>query len=244
MQHIESLILEGSLRHGTPLLPERELAECLNVSRPTLRDALKTLEQKGLLTSRPGKGMRVAHLGAATISDPLIAMLTEHSAVSDDYLEFRAIVESSAAAFAAERASEIDLEQIRQCLVRIEQAHIAGEPQEEAAADTELHMTIYEASHNLVLLQIMQALSGNLMKHVFHNRQKIFSMPETRDVLRRQHIAIAEAIIGRRPEEARAAAHEHICYLRKAISDIQQDEAKNSLALRRRQGGGIGRPRS
>ncbi len=239
VQHIEALILEGSLRPGTPLLPERELALRLNVSRPTLRDALKTLEQKGLLTSRDGKGMKVAQLGAATISDPLIAMLTEHSAVSDDYLEFRAIIESSAAAFAAERATEVDREQIRQCLSRMEKAHLSANAQEEAEADTELHMTIYEASHNLVLLQIMQALSGNLLEHVFHNRQRLFAAPQVRDVLQSQHLAIAQAIIDRRPETARAAAHDHISYLRRTMSDIQEAEAKLDLSLRRKKSGGL-----
>ncbi|MGV6873376.1 FCD domain-containing protein [Pseudochelatococcus sp. B33] len=239
MRHIEGLILEGSLRPGEPLLSERELAQRLNVSRPTLRDALKALELKGLLTSKEGRGMRVAQLGAATITDPLITMLAERSEVADHYLEFRDIVESSAAALAAQRASAVDLERIRQCIDRIERAHASGDPAEEAEADVELHMAIYEASHNLVLLQIMRALSGNLRTDVLHNRQSLFVIPYVRDLLRDQHLAIARAIIEKRPDEARSAAHAHLIYTRRATQEIREAEAKLDLSLRRLESGGL-----
>lgn len=238
-RHIERLILEGSLRPGEPLLPERELAEKLNVSRPTLRDALKTLEQKGFLTGREGRGMKVAQLGAATISDPLIALLAEHGEVADDYLEFRDIVESSAAALAAQRANEVDIDRIRQCIGRIERAHASGDPAEEAEADVDIHMAIYEASHNLVLLQIMRALSGNLRTDILHNRQRLFSIPYVRDLLRDQHLAIARAVIEKRPDDARSAAHAHLGYLRKAAREIREAEAKLDLSLRRLDSGGL-----
>lgn len=239
MRHIERLILEGSLRPGEPLLPERELAERLNVSRPTLRDALKSLEQKGFLTSREGRGMKVAQLGAATISDPLIALLGERSEITDDYLEFRDIVESSAAALAAERASQVDIDRIRQCAERIERAHAANDPAEEAEADVEMHMAIYEASHNLVLLQIMRALSGNLRTDVLLNRQRLFSLPYVRDLLREQHLSIARAIIEKRPDAARSAAHAHLSYLRRAAREIREAEAKLDVSLRRLESGGL-----
>lgn len=54
-RHIEGLILEGTLRPGEPLLAERELAQRLGVSRPTLRDGLKLLEERGLLVAQ-GRG--------------------------------------------------------------------------------------------------------------------------------------------------------------------------------------------
>ncbi len=238
-KYIEQLIFEGSLRPGEPLLPERELALKLNVSRPTLRDALKSLEGRGFLTSKEGRGMKVAQIGAKSITDPLIAMLAERSEVADDYLEFRDVVESSAAAMAAQRANEVDIERIRQCIDRIERAHAANDPVEEADADAELHMAIYEASHNLVLLQIMRALSGNLKTDVLHNRQRLFTIPYVRDLLRDQHLAIAQAIVEKRPDTAQSAAHEHLIYLRRATREIREAEAKLDLSLRRLDSGGL-----
>jgi GntR family transcriptional repressor for pyruvate dehydrogenase complex len=237
--YIEGLIVEGSLRAGDALRPERELAEELDVSRPTLREGLKILEEKRLLTSHEGRGLKVARLGAAMIADPLIEMLTGRQELADDYYEFRDMVESSAAGMAAERASDIDRGNLRACLDRIDRAHGNGDPAEEAAADAELHMTIYEASHNVVILQIMRALSGNLRSDVLLNRQQLFTVPFTRDLLRTQHRDIAEAILGRNAAGARAAAHAHLSYLRTATREFRDAEAKLGVSLRRLEGGGI-----
>ncbi|HEY0274782.1 MAG TPA: GntR family transcriptional regulator, partial [Paenirhodobacter sp.] len=105
--HIEALILEGSLVPGEQLRSERDLAAQLAVSRPTLRDGLKLLVDKGLLRPGSGRGLEVAPLGTS-MTDPLIALLAAHGEVADDYLEFRDIVECSAAAYAAVRANDID----------------------------------------------------------------------------------------------------------------------------------------
>lgn len=238
-RHLEALILEGTLRPDEPLLPERELARRLNVSRPTLRDGLKMLQDKGLLQTGDGKGLRVAQLGAAAISDPLLMLLSGRAELADDYLEFRDIVECQAAALAAKRANEVDLRRIETCLERIEQAHAAGDPDREAEADTELHLLIYEASHNLVLLQIMRALSGNLRRDVIHNRGRLFSVPGTRDRLRDQHHAIARAIIERNAEAARDAAHRHLEYIHRTLREIRQSEATLDVSRRRDAGGGL-----
>lgn len=237
-QHLESLILEGSLRPDERLLPERELAERLSVSRSTLRDGMKILEERGLLSNAGGRGNRVAALGRAAITDPLIAMLARHAEAADDYQEFRGIVESAAAAMAAARATEVERARIRDCLDRMDRAHAAADPQEEAETDAELHLLIYEASHNLTLLQIMQAMAGVLRSDVIQNRGRLFAVPAIRDLLRRQHRAIAEAILDRDAQAARQAADDHIRYLRQASREIREAEARLDLSLRRLNGGG------
>ncbi|KGJ03230.1 transcriptional regulator, GntR family [Paracoccus halophilus] len=242
-RHIEKLILEGALRPEEYLLAERELASRLNVSRPTLRDALKLLEERGLILAERGRGTRVAALGAAAISDPLIALLAQSPEVDDDYLEFRDVVESQAAALAATRANEIDRRMIAGCLAAIEAAHAKADAAEEAEADAALHLAIYEASHNLVLLQIMRALSGILRSDVIQNRGRMFTIPAIRELLRDQHRAIAEAILARDPQAARDAAHEHLSYIRRASREIRESEAKLGQSLRRVSGGGLQAPR-
>ncbi|WPZ32106.1 FCD domain-containing protein (plasmid) [Sulfitobacter sp. OXR-159] len=236
-EHIESLILEGSLRADERLLPERELAERLNISRSTLRDGLKILEERGLLSSIEGRGTNVAQLGTTAIADPLIALLVRHAEAADDYLEFRGIVESSAAALAAIRATDVELDRIRVCLDRMDRAHTDADANEETEADAELHLVIYEASHNLTLLQIMQALSGVLRSDVIHNRDRLYAVPAIRELLREQHHAIANAIIARDSNAARQAADEHISYLRQASHEIRKAQARLDLSLRRLNGG-------
>lgn len=243
MNHIEGLILEGTLRPGERLLPERELALRLDVSRPTLRQALKLLEGRGLLTSVPGKGARVAELGQKALTDPLIALLADKPELTDDYLEFRDVVESQAAAMAARRATPIDLDAMRDCLDHIHRAHDDANAEDEAAADAGLHIAIYEASHNLVLLQIMRALAGGLRSDIARNRNRMFTIPAIREILRDQHVAIAQAILDRDPAAAEAAAHAHLSFVRQSERDLRERERLMDLSLRRQKSGGVGHPR-
>lgn len=238
-RHIEGLIREGSLRPGEQLLAERELATRLNVSRPTVRQGIKLLESKGLLASEAGGATRIAPLGTS-ITDPLVALLAERPVETiDDYLEFRATVERMAASLAAERANDVDRAQIAACMERIDRAHGPADARDEAEADVDLHVAVYESSHNIVLLQIMRALAGMLRTGVFYNRDRLYSRPEVRDVLRDQHRAIFEAIISRDAQAAGDAAAAHMLYTRDALREIHAAEARLEISLRRIEGGSI-----
>ncbi|MBK4217463.1 FCD domain-containing protein [Paracoccus caeni] len=239
-RHIEALILEGSLRPGEALLSERDLALRLNVSRPTVRDGLKLLEERGLLTGERGKGARVAQMGQQALTDPLLALLADKPELTDHYLEFRDVVESRAAALAAERGTEIDMQAIRDCRTRIEKAHEAGLAEDEAAADADLHIAIYEASHNLVLLQIMRALASGLRSDIARNRSRIFAVREIRETLRDQHLSIAQAILDRDPVAAESASHAHLSFVRQSERELREMERQTDLSLRRQESGGIG----
>lgn len=237
-RHIEDLILEGSLRPGDPLLPEREMALRLNVSRPTLRQGIKMLEDKGLIVAEPGGGRQVAML-ATSITDPLIELMSSRAETVDDYLELRATLEGLAASLAATRANDVDRVTLTQCMARIEAAHHQADAQDEAEADVDLHVAVYEASHNVVLLQIMRALSGMLRRGVFHNRVKLYARSEVRDVLLAQHRAIHDAIIARDAPAAAQAAEAHMTYTRRVLAEIAAAEARLEISLRRIEGGSI-----
>jgi len=237
-RHIEDLILEGSLRPGEPLLPERDMAARLEVSRPTLRQGLKMLEDKGLLVSEPGGSRAVAPL-ATSITDPLVELMSDRTEVVDDYLELRATLERMAASLAATRANDVDRATLSDCMDRINRAYDSADPHEEADADVDLHVAVYEASHNIVLLQIMRALSGMLRKGVFHNREKLYARPEVREVLLEQHRAIFDGVMARDPVAAGRAAEDHMTYTQRVLGEIAAAEARLEISLRRIDGGSL-----
>ena len=140
---------------------------------------------------------------------------------------------------AAERANDLDLARIGECARRIAEAHDAGDPADEAEADAALHLAIYEASHNVVLLQVMRALSGMLRRGVFHNREKLYARSEVREVLLAQHRAIFEAVMARDPEAAGRAAEDHMTYTRRVLNEIAAAEARLEISLRRIDGGNL-----
>lgn len=103
----------------------------------------------------------------------------------------------------------------------------------------DLHIAIYEASHNIVLLQILRALSGMLRKGVFHNREKLYARAEVREVLRAQHRAIFEGVMARDPAAASRAAEDHMIYTRRVLGEIAAAEARLEISLRRIDGGSL-----
>lgn len=231
--HLEQLILEGGLRPGERLLPERELAQHLDVSRPSLREALEKLEKRGLVHSGRGGSTYVAPLLGEGFTEPLYAALAGRPDTTFDYLEFRRVVEGSAADLTAQRGTEVDQQQIHQCFMKMEKAHGQTDPSEEAEADADFHLAIYEGSHNLVMLHVMGALSDMLRKDVFYNRAKLYQRPGVREMLLDQHRAIHDAIMAKDPKAARVAAEAHVEFTRNALIEIAQADARLEVSLRR-----------
>ena len=102
-EQIQTMILEGALKPGEKLIAERELAEALGVSRPSLREGLAILEEKGLLTTAKSGTMVARFLNR--LSDPLASLLADDERVSADYFEYRLAMETEATALAARRAT-------------------------------------------------------------------------------------------------------------------------------------------
>ena len=86
---VENLILEGVLRVGDKLPSERELSKSLNVSRPILRSALASLEERGLIDVRPGGGTYVANIIGTIFAEPVVELIGRNTKAKIDYLEYR-----------------------------------------------------------------------------------------------------------------------------------------------------------
>lgn len=225
------MILEGTLKPGEKLLAERDLALALGVSRPSLREALAQLEVKGLLVSTKA-GTSVARFLDRHI-DPLAELLGADPRGAEDYLEFRMTVEVRATVLATTRATAIEREAIAQCLEAMRRAHEDDDATEESRLDARLHGLIYEASHNVVILHLMAALSNLLQHNVFYNRAQLYARPGVRDTLLGHHLAIGAAVVAGDAEAAEAAAGQHIAFAARVIEELRQEEARKATALRR-----------
>ena len=103
---IEARILEGSLKAGDSLPPERQFAEEFGVSRSSLREAIQKLETRGLLMSRQGGGTYVTDSFNSGFVDPWIDAIGKHPSLEPELFEFRSMIEAQAAAWAAQRATD------------------------------------------------------------------------------------------------------------------------------------------
>jgi len=138
VERIETLVLGGSLRPGERLPSERDLAEELGVSRPSLRDALAELSDRGLLVSRAGSGVFVADVLGSAFSPALIQLFATHDEAVSDYIAFRRDIEGLAAERAARLGSETDLRVIDTIFRKMEAAHQKRDPSDEAQLDAEV----------------------------------------------------------------------------------------------------------
>jgi GntR family transcriptional repressor for pyruvate dehydrogenase complex len=228
---IEKLILEGALRPGEKLASERVLAERLDVSRPSLRDALEMLVNRGLLEATRG-GTVVAEF-LLPVMTPLANLYRDHENAAADYLEFRQWVEAQAARMAAERATDVDKKAIRDCLAEMRKAHKSKDTAQEANADVGLHILVYEASHNFVVLHVMRALSELLRNNVFFNREHLYRRRGVREKLLAQHVAIGEAVLAGDADLAEKAASDHIRFVFGTVEDIKRANARLECSVSR-----------
>ncbi len=230
VRQIEELILDGVLRPGDRLPSERELSSRMDISRPILRDALKTLEDRCLIRSRHGEGTYVGDVIGTVFEAPMIELVRRHQRAVFDYLEFRRDVEGIAAAYAAERATRSDRIILQQVFETMLAAHEAGDPEREAGIDVEFHTAIMEAAHNVVLMHMMRSCYQLMAQAVFHNRQRLYSNPAWRDRLIDQHRRIHQAIMARDAKAAARAAQYHVDFIESALKTVDNTDAREAVS--------------
>ncbi len=218
VRQIERLILRGILRAGERLPAERDLADRLGVSRPSLREAIADLSERGLVETRPGAGLYVAEVLGSAFSPALIALFADHPEAVFDVIAFRRDMEGLAAERAARFGSDADLAVIDRIFRRLEAALARRDAEEEAELDSAFHMAIVESGHNVVLLHMMRSMYELLRQGVFYNRQMLFRSRTTRATLLDQHRAINAAIQDRDPEGARRAVEAHLDYVEATLN--------------------------
>ena len=233
VRQIEDLILRGILRPGERLPSERELSEKMQVSRPSLREALADLQDRGLLASRAGAGVFVADVLGSAFSPALVTLFSTHQAAVFDYISFRRDMEGLAAARAAQYGTDTDLEVIGTIFKKMEAAHKKRNPTDESQLDADFHLAIIEASHNIIMLHMMRSMYQLLREGVFYNRSIMFKQRMTRDHLLDQHRQINDALQARDPDGARKAVESHLQFVETALSDHQKSEANEAFARKR-----------
>lgn len=233
VRQVELLVLRGILRPGERLPSERELSERLGVSRPSLREAIAELQERGLLTSKAGAGIFVADVLGNAFSDSLIRLFSSHDEAVFDYISFRRDMEGLAAERAARFASDTDLKVIQTVFEKMEAAHPKRNPADEARLDADFHLAIIEASHNVIMLHMMRSMYQLLREGVFYNRSIMFKQRTTRGDLLEQHRAINAALQARDPEASRAAVIAHLDYVEASLSDQIKADRNETIARQR-----------
>jgi len=204
IDRIKQLLASGDLQPGAKLLPERELAKILNISRPSLRQALKVLTAIGVIESKVGDGTFIRSESATEMLEQSMDFLSLTGAVSmTELFEVRKVIEVELAGLAALRATTRDLEKIKESLEAM--CSTETKPSEYTKHNLDFHNLIAKAAQNGLFYAIIHNLGNVLVE----SRNRTVSL-EPHEVLINDHRAIYEQIRARNVGGAREAMLKHL----------------------------------
>ncbi len=170
LEQIEDAILSGSLNPGDKLPNERKLIEDLSISRPTLREVLRVLEQKGFIEIKIGAkgGAFVKKIGVQQASDGLNILLKQGKISLRHLYEFREGTEGAVAALATERASTKDIDQLEADLKKAQQLLEKNPPDHIKfwEAESHLHVMMAKLSGNIIYEWVLSAVHTKIHSYV------------------------------------------------------------------------------
>lgn len=204
IERIKQLLASGDLQPGAKLLPERQLAKILNISRPSLRQALKVLSTIGVIESRVGDGTFVTSESAAEMLEQSMNFLSLTGAVSmTELFEVRKVIEVELAGLAAMRATSSDLAKIKESLDAM--CRTEAKPSEYTSHNLNFHNLIAKAAQN----GLFYAIICNLGQVLVESRNRTVRL-EPQEVLINDHCAIFAQIQSRNVGGAREAMFKHL----------------------------------
>lgn len=216
---IKQEIISGKYPEGAMLPPENEMALQLNVSRPTVREALRLLESEGLVSIRPGPrgGPRVERPGSTTVTRSLTTLFQYEHVSLAELLEARWAIEPACARVAATRATQTDIAALRRSVTNmraaLDDANIFW------TENANFHVALAEAGRNTVLNTLMVALRELIYGFTVDMH---ISADERLETVA-QHTEIMEAIAAHNPEAAARAAEAHLASFETRLKEVWQD---------------------
>ena len=217
---ILSLIKEKHFLPGDKLPQERELAELLKVSRPSLREALRTLSIMKVIEVRQGVGTFVSSLEMGKLLGFLDFVLSLDESTAEKLFEARKLLEIGIAELAARRISEDQLKELDRLMERLIDAK--GDREAFVKADIELHKFITEAAGNPMLSRFMESISQLGLA----SRRHTVRLPTIFERSTRDHQKIVQGLKRRSSDEAREAMRQHLENVEKAYRDLSKPKSK------------------
>ena len=218
---ILNLLRQKELKSGDKLPPERELAEMLGVSRPSLREALRALSIMKVVEARQGDGTYVSALKPEDLVEHLEFVFVLDNSTVQQLFEARKIVETGNVSLAAERITDEELAALRDCLEESERSF--DDPEAFLMADLTLHEIITRAARNPLLERFMASI-GTLGRA---SRQKTVRVARVTEKTVEHHRRIVAALEAHDPQAAGAAMLRHLEHVEQMYWQVTTAEQTN-----------------
>jgi GntR family transcriptional repressor for pyruvate dehydrogenase complex len=202
-------LLDGSIRNGDRLLPERELALQLGVSRPIVREALRALSMMGVVEIRERVGTVVRRPDVSVLGDVFAFSLAQVPDAIDDVMQARIALECQAIRLACQRATTADIERMRGALDAIEAT--VHDTADGGRADFEFHHSLVRASRSDTLVHLYGAMA-ELLARSHRDRRQLVGDPHDAGMKRtvvEDHRRLLEVVIAGDEDAADHALRQH-----------------------------------
>ncbi|OGV32267.1 MAG: hypothetical protein A2020_14720 [Lentisphaerae bacterium GWF2_45_14] len=207
---IQEMILDGRLKSGDKLLPERTMSEQFKVSRNSIREAIRALEILGIVESRQGGGNFIVAGTSDCLFEPLSIMFKLRNGSFSDLLEIRRGLEMEAASLAAQKITKAQAAEMKELLEKFKNA--SGE-QESIDLDKKLHLFIAEISGNTMLSAFLNSISKLFEQAVRDGRELILKAFDNNKLLIKMHRDLCEAVTSGKPDDAAKACRRHFDFI-------------------------------
>jgi GntR family transcriptional repressor for pyruvate dehydrogenase complex len=224
---LTDLIISGRLAPGDYLPAEPELCKSLNVSRPTVREAVRIMEARGLVARRHGVGILVADRSRQAAAYSVGLMLQRHKSGIRDLFEVRLGLECQAAALAARRATDSDIRLMADAIETMRRQSSTVE--EYVEADLHFHLRLAESTHNRVLVALTDAVRDLLLETV----RSTYELDGRTARRLRDHSRVLDAVMRHDPSAAEAAMRAHMRSTEAMLRRVGLLEADDSVPSRR-----------
>ncbi|WP_018661993.1 FadR/GntR family transcriptional regulator [Heyndrickxia acidiproducens] len=213
---IIAMIEQGELKPGDKLDAVPQLAEKFSVGRSAIREALTSLRALGYIELKQGEGTFIRSFDVRNLSYPISQAILMDKDDIENLLEVRKILESGAAAVAAEKRAASDLADMHDALREMKRA--TGNEELGEQADLAFHLAIVRATQNPLLARLMSQVSDTMVKAMKETRKMmLYSNPSTFGVLYEQHEQILKGIETRDTEKARHGMLDHLQFVEKHL---------------------------
>jgi GntR family transcriptional repressor for pyruvate dehydrogenase complex len=208
------MVVDGKYKDNDLLPPERILCEELGVSRTVVREAVKSLESRGVLKVIHGKGIRVIPATSNDISEAFTLYLRRknRNASMKDLIEIRFSIETEIARYAAMRSSAGDAATLEGIVDRM--SELANDYDEFAAADLEFHLRLAYIARNIIFTTVIEALVVPLMTSF---KETVSALDNSRSV--REHAEIARSVRRNDAVEAKELMTKHLQHVESMLRE-------------------------
>jgi GntR family transcriptional regulator, transcriptional repressor for pyruvate dehydrogenase complex len=218
--HVRELIERGALGPGDRLPPERELAQQIGVSRPSVRAGLQALAAMGVIQARHGAGTFITDGPPMLATGPLSFLAALHGFSSEEMFEARRVLEVGAIGVAASRATGEDLASVAEEMAGMFAA--LDDAQAFLIHDIKFHRAVARASHNPILASLIEMVSAMF----YERRKRNIGAPRDLREAAEMHRLIYNALRDRDPDGAQLAMSEHLRHSQTLnIADMHGDRA-------------------